>query len=100
MLCQSLLNSKETQLYTYRLFIFFPIMVYHRRLNVVPCVIQYGFVVYPHHCFKFCRHLLWREEKIGGRAQGWGNDEPGCPRLHLKSSSVTLVFFLQNKASK
>jgi len=65
MLCQSLLNSKETQLYTYRLFIFFPIMVYHRRLNVVPCVIQYGFVVYPHHCFKFCRHLLWWEEKLG-----------------------------------
>ena len=41
MLCQSLLYSKVTQLYTYiLLFIFFSIMVYHRILIIVPCAIQ------------------------------------------------------------
>ena len=41
MLCQSLLYSKVTQLYSYRhsFFIFFSIMVYHRILNIVPCAI-------------------------------------------------------------
>ena len=40
------------------------------------------------------------KKKIGEGHGGGATDEPGCPRLHLKSSSVTLVFFLQNKASK
>ena len=42
MLCQSLLYSKVTQLYTCRhsFFIFFSIMVYHRMLNILLCTIQ------------------------------------------------------------
>ena len=36
--------------YIYTFFcIFFPIMVYHGILNVVPCVIQYNLIVYPKH---------------------------------------------------
>ena len=38
-LCQSLLYSKVTQLYAYICFLkFFSIMVYHRSLNIVPCL--------------------------------------------------------------
>ena len=48
MLCQSLLYSKVTQLYTciHSFLIFFSIMVYPRRLDIVPCAIQWD-LVYP-----------------------------------------------------
>ena len=53
----SRLDSKVTQLYihththththTHIFFIVFSIMVYHRTLSVVPCVMQWDLVVYP-----------------------------------------------------
>ena len=45
MLCQSLLYSKMTQLDTYIhcFFMFFSIMIYHRLLNIVPCVTRQDF---------------------------------------------------------
>ena len=40
--------SKVIQLYIcIFLFILFPIMVYHRVLNIVPCAVQLDLVVYP-----------------------------------------------------
>ena len=35
------------------LFIFFPIMVHHRTLNVVPCVMQWDLVGYPFYILEF-----------------------------------------------
>ena len=57
MVCQSQLYSKVTQFYTYIYFftlkisvflkIFFSVMVYPRRLDIVPCAIQKNLVVSP-----------------------------------------------------
>ena len=45
----------HTYIYIYTLFcIFFPIMVYHGILNIVPCVIQQDVIVYPKHLQSQC----------------------------------------------
>ena len=51
--CQSMLCSKMTQLYTYILFfiVFHSIMVYHRIRNRIPCATQKDLVVYPFYMY-------------------------------------------------
>lgn len=41
------LSDSVIRIPIYFIFIFFPIMVCHRILNIVPCVIKYDLVVYP-----------------------------------------------------
>ena len=48
MLGQSLLYSKVTQFHTYTHSLkFFSITIYSMSLDIVPCAMQWGLVVYP-----------------------------------------------------
>ena len=40
-------SASAVHIYIHSFLIFFSIMVYHRILNIVPCAIQQGRVVYP-----------------------------------------------------
>jgi len=53
-LCQFLLYSKLTHLHTYIPFLILSsIMVYPKRLDIVPCTVQYNLIAYPFQMWKF-----------------------------------------------
>ena len=47
------LSDSVIRIPIYFIFIFFPIMVCHRTLNVVPCVMQWDLVGYPFYILEF-----------------------------------------------